>query len=892
MAVGDLSTSVISTALITPSIGTSFVNPAQPMVTRGDGASVFVAVFDNETTLGDGRLGLATFAISTGGVITNTILDELSISTETAARYDLINVADGMVALAFSDPASSNSPFINTYSVNSTGGLALVQSVNLEGDTAKAQGSMYISHITGEVYFVSYELSSSGNTRGRGVTINITSTGGITAPLDGPKNISPGGLQGAGHPATWVRSAYMVMTSTSARISVHTMTAGGVFSTNLVTSSYGVGGVVGLPRPLTLDSGQGIVAISHGNSAQTLRTFVVSSTGGISTSISSTQINTVGVVTGSRMMYLGSRTLLVWEDDVPQVRTFVSDISGALTTVATLSSTNFANSGRGAAYFHVSGNVVGISRWISGTTASFYVSTINAENELTPNSGLAINILVDWNNDGVFSSTEDISTDCTRLSWRRGREAEQGETPIGTALIELKDPNADYNPLNTGSKWGSTLVRINKEVLARAVFGTSTYGLFRGRIGRISPLATPDAIRATLFVVDGMEELTRKFVSFPNSAATTAGGSPTSGERPTLKVVGSTFGAIAAVLDEASWSSTRRKLNQTGSSEGSSFTNYWTYGKSARAAITQLEALEFRGKIFVDRDGDITFHAAGHYDASTFLYHFNVAFQAWDHAYSDRNLINAGAATIHGRDQSSAVILGSVNVATIPTITVGTTLVLTIPLSPAPTADFFIPNILTNSSEGSAAVGVSGTSYTNTQVTVRGEALGASALRLRIANNTTESVNIARASLMTTNGYDDTNTVLHVAGNTLNDHSWTSTASIADSIAAFGRRAAEVDLIFQDKVPQAVDRSVNLATFYSTGKADFTRLAVAGTDTTIVEQLLARAISDRIRVTSTGLKISTGRDYYINAAEYELAPGNAAGLGYNLSAVYSLEEAT
>jgi len=126
---------------------------------------------------------------------------------------------------------------------------------------------------------------------------------------------------------------------------------------------------------------------------------------------------------------------------------------------------------------------------------------------------VTIRVIADWNNNGVFDSTEDISTDVRRLSWTRGREAEQGETPAGTLTVELKDPVGDYSPHNSGSKWGGSNVTLNRELLAQAIYGGTTYGLFRGRIQSIKPQITAEEQRASIFCIDGMDELTRKIFS-------------------------------------------------------------------------------------------------------------------------------------------------------------------------------------------------------------------------------------------------------------------------------------------------------------------------------------------------------------------------------------------
>lgn len=149
MAIGDLSTAAISTVQLVPT-GSSYISPSDdPKVVHGTG-SIFVMAYDVTTASPRRHIGLATFSISTAGIITSTILDETTISTGSAsggAVYDLAKITDGMVAIAWQDRNDTNSPKINTYSVNSTGGMALVQSVEIDTATNAAFGYLFLSKI-------------------------------------------------------------------------------------------------------------------------------------------------------------------------------------------------------------------------------------------------------------------------------------------------------------------------------------------------------------------------------------------------------------------------------------------------------------------------------------------------------------------------------------------------------------------------------------------------------------------------------------------------------------------------------------------------------------------------------------------------------------------------
>jgi len=275
------------------------------------------------------------------------------------------------------------------------------------------------------------------------------------------------------------------------------------------------------------------------------------------------------------------------------------------------------------------------------------------------------NIIVDWNNDDVFSSSEDITSDILSVDWGRGRDPEEENTPAGFATIVVSDPNGNYAPASTF--WGDGNVTMNRRVLAVSVYQDTTFHLFNQRLQRLTSNVRPgNDQRATLFFVDEMELLDNKKISFPNLGLTSA-------DDLTAKVIlggvaDETFGsnsngAIKNILDESSFPSSRRAISQIGST--AEF--WWTYGVSARAALKELERHEGqKSMIFINSSGTVEFHSSTHREGSTSVASFGAGsadgllFQSIDYEMSAKNVVNVGEVTSHIRADSTLDIIASI----------------------------------------------------------------------------------------------------------------------------------------------------------------------------------------------------------------------------------------
>lgn len=901
MAVGDFgSTAFLDTQFLTY---TGFVPSNQQFrLVRGAGTTIFVGVSALEISSSDGppQIVLGTYGISTAGVISPTVITQAQLSSMASggqASLDAIATdPPGVVIVAWTDRdnTAGDAAKISTYVVSPTGGLTFVQTASLQTDT-DVSGVGTLSRVEGNVYLASYGFLVSGiSIREFGVSFSITTGGVITIPIDGPRQLATPSGSGTKHSAR-VRSTHIVNPYSGGAnlggVESHTMTAAGVFSGTPSEDQSSQGNTFLASHILTLDSGLGIVAFNHDNATGDwlLKTALMDASGVLTTG-HSTRMGATSIPAFSQLAYLGSRTLVLLVDDATpsQLRTFVSDVNGTLTTGGTITN---ANIGRGPSFAHVSGNVMAVGTFVNASTSSLRISTFNVANELTANSAFALNILVDWNNDGVFSSTEDISTDCTRFSWRRGREAEQSETPIGTATIELKDPSGDYSPHSTNSKWGSGKVTLNREVLARVVYGETTYGLFRGRIQAIRPRLTAEFQQASLFCVDGMDELARKVFSSPIDGPT-SGGVLINGGPVNMSVGTTVSGVIKTVLDNASWAVARRLITDPGSS-----LTWWSQDNiSAKAALDEAERHDPGSIIFVNSSGNIQFYSSTHFDGSTFLARFDSTdIKAWDYDFSARNLINAAQITVHGRRALLASTdVGHLDTASLPDLPANSTFWFTIPFLNKPAVTVRTPLIVKNGTStvigvnGSLAlVSTGGTTLLTGEASIFCRSLGGSAVRCFINNLT-----LATARIQTPEGSTTPSICLWVYGTPLTDNPITSTASDSTFIEQYQRRSHVADYPFLDQSSQAEILAQRIVDRYKRPRGDFAHMAIESISSGQIIQILSREIGDKIRVGIADLGFTTGRDYLIYSGEWELTPGNAMGLGLHLAVEWGLSESS
>lgn len=487
----------------------------------------------------------------------------------------------------------------------------------------------------------------------------------------------------------------------------------------------------------------------------------------------------------------------------------------------------------------------------------------------------------DWNQDGVFADNEELSSDTLLVSWNRGKEAEEDNTPAGTLSFMVHDPFGDYVPESTSSKWRtstSDLVTIDREVSLRIVYKDTTYPGFRGRINKITPDIRADGQFASFFCVDGFDELGDKLISAPIGTGTSGGIATSCGAPIFTEVPGASTGFIALVLDQSSWGSTRRKLD----SSGEQFGWWWSYRENARTALYAIEQHE-RGLIYIDGDGDVNFQSSTHRNGAVSLASFNADFQNWQYAFSGRSIKNHAEISVHLRPTIALTTdIGSAPTTGFGSIASGTTFVTEIVFDKQPASSIVIPLPGRDGIDQMALVGVSGTTYGSSGGLVRssGKVVAGHSIILSIINGTNESV-----SLNALEGASDTNIAIHIHGQHIPDTVVVSEASDSDSITKHHKRTFTADYIFFNDESKGSSRADSVISRLALARPDFTKFTLEGSDSNSITQILARDLSDKIQITTTGLKI-VNRDYLINAAEWNIK-ANAP-----LSVVWSLEEST
>jgi len=534
-------------------------------------------------------------------------------------------------------------------------------------------------------------------------------------------------------------------------------------------------------------------------------------------------------------------------------------------------------------------------------TASFDTNFVNSIEFGTQSAtSLSTEIIVDWNNDGSFDSTENITGDIISLNWNRGKEPEQETTPVGTAVIIVNDPLGNYAPNSTF--FGSSNVDINREVRARTVHQGITYPLFRGRISRIQPNVRPGNVQtATLFIADEKSVLGKNTISFPNNSASTGGVNPANDQPAEGQTFGTTgTSVIGDILDESSIATARRQLSEGGSTAEA----WWTFGTSAKAALDEVERHEGKtAMLFVNSSGSIEFHSSTHRNGSTFIAAFGtgtnseIPYQGIQFELSDRNVLNSADVTIITRITQEITIqeIPEPNVA----VGQGSTYSWIVTLDKAPVSSVGpTPEALADSTAGVSIQGASGTTYVAAsgssdifQTAILG---GGSAVRFIVANNTTETVTV---NSPTAAGFSGTTQTFPLRVQLHNLANIDRESCDPASITRYGRLSRSIKLPFFGSVDpglttgtnnagKASDRATAEIAHNSTAHPNGVSLNLSGSDSNSLTQILSRDMNDRIRVNSTATLRLSNQDFYITRGEWSIDPGGLMGV------VWTLQEAT
>lgn len=519
----------------------------------------------------------------------------------------------------------------------------------------------------------------------------------------------------------------------------------------------------------------------------------------------------------------------------------------------------------------------------------------NFDNSLILFTGTTFGILVDWPNDGNFV---DITSDVLSGRWRRGQESEFANTPAGTLDLEVTDPEGDYSPENTGSRFGSGNVTVRRPVLVRVDHQGIIHELFRGHIESITPHPEPEFPSVSLRCADAFAIFNETQVSVPASGAATTGASPTGGIRTSTTVGGTVEdNPIDRILDAVGFSATLRNLSDPGDD---TLDFWWVFKQGALDAIHDLETHEFRSRIFISSCGEVTFHDRTHLEGSVSqLTLTDTEYQRFDYEFAARSIRNVAELTAHHRELVNDSHLGFVNTTSLPTLANGSAFTFNIELRTAPVFTAQVPG---SGTDGEQEVSIRNTAGTTTfepvdGFTITGEIIGASLMQMVVTNNVGQTIAFFAPDIASPSDTDDTHQCFEVhsnAGSVFSDNTVTSSGRNTASVTTFGERKITLDRRFvkDQRVTEDLAGSGGLtADTFANPRADFSRLTIVGTESESRGQIFQRELGDRITVTNAHLGI-TSRDYYISAAEYELTPGAFGGVGGFIQAVWSLETAS
>ncbi len=208
---------------------------------------------------------------------------------------------------------------------------------------------------------------------------------------------------------------------------------------------------------------------------------------------------------------------------------------------------------------------------------------------------MTISVYVDWDDDGNYTGEfDDISADVKNLNFTRGRDAELGRTQAGTCEFVVRNETGKYSPDNQASPiYGKILPRKKVQVLYEGLSGT-VY-LFTGFINELRPNPRLDAQDCYVYLVDGMDALSRGMANVALQDNISSG-----------KIVND-------ILDDAGWPEDNRLID-TGA-----YNFPWASvsATSAMEALNQLEMLEYGARCFVDGQGNFVWQDANYRPAIT-----------------------------------------------------------------------------------------------------------------------------------------------------------------------------------------------------------------------------------------------------------------------------------
>ena len=227
-----------------------------------------------------------------------------------------------------------------------------------------------------------------------------------------------------------------------------------------------------------------------------------------------------------------------------------------------------------------------------------------------------------------FDANVDITPSVLRASIRRGRNRLLNKFQAGTATVEVRDENGDWNPANTNSPYYPNLVPLRKIQIYGDYLGVR-YALFTGYITSYDiqfALGINDVDKVVLQCVDAF----RLFANAQIDAVPAAQAGDLSGTR------------VDDLLDLTSWPSDLRDIDL-----GQSTLQDDPGGdRSLLDAIQTVEMSEF-GAFFIDAEGRATFYdrdsVSKYADSTPYSFDDNGAalpYSQIDLAFDDQLIVN------------------------------------------------------------------------------------------------------------------------------------------------------------------------------------------------------------------------------------------------------------
>lgn len=487
------------------------------------------------------------------------------------------------------------------------------------------------------------------------------------------------------------------------------------------------------------------------------------------------------------------------------------------------------------------------SGFVAITGASFTVTfTSTSTAVVTPIAD------IDWAKDGV---PDDITADIRRVTWTRGRDREQGNTPGGTMEIEVSDPNGDYSPENSGTRFGSKNVIPGRPIRYRETYGGTVYEQFSGRVEKVVPRVSAHDRSAYIYCTDGFDYLDHAMVELPSDNSP-----PWDGVPLRLTPIGYSVGAVGMVLDAALWPTARRTID-----EFVGIVDWWfVHDKSALQALYELEA-ESLGFMYVDGSGNLVFESRAHRDSSDHLTSqatFTNSMVEVEYELSARNVANRIEVLCHKKDYKRdpatgtevTEVLGSVK----DNIFIPSGKVRYFRVNLSAPVGILKPPVSGEDWAFNTKVDGSGTDRTSSvsySVTLYGQQV-----LFTFENTSTDGVYMIAGTSAT--GEDATRTLL-VWGTPLEGFETVAVAEDQLSQAKFGIRTRRYVLKFSLDTDTGQFLAEDLLGRLKEPTPDFVKITLVNADSTLTTQILSRKLSDRITLTVGKLSI-TSVDYYIN----------------------------